>query len=73
MRAFDHITIEPGKCSGEPCIRGLRIPAHLIVSLVASGETTATLIENYPELEPEDIKQALEYAAHHVRENIALG
>ena len=72
MRAFDRITIEPGKCSGEPCIRGLRIPVHLIVSLMASGETPETIIENYPELEPEDVRQALAYAAHHVRENIAL-
>jgi len=72
MRRFNRITIEAGKCSGEPCIRGLRIPVHLVVSLVASGETAESIVENYPELEREDIQAALEYAAHHVRENIAL-
>ncbi len=72
MRRFDRITIEAGKCSGEPCIRGLRIPVHLVVSLVASGETAESILENYPELEREDIQAALGYAAYHVRENIAL-
>ncbi len=72
MTRFNRITIEAGKCSGEPCIRGLRIPVHLIVSLVASGETAESILENYPEIEKEDIQEALEYAAYHVRENIAL-
>ena len=68
--AFDRITIEPGKCSGEPCIRGLRIPVHLVVSLLAAGETAGSILEHYPELEPEDIRQSLEYAACHVRESV---
>ena len=72
MRKFDRITIEPGKCSGEPCIRGLRLPVHLIVSLLASGETAEAILGNYQELEPEDIQQALAYAAYHVRENVVL-
>ena len=72
MRKLDRITIQSGKCSGEPCIRGLRLPVHLIVSLLASGETTETLLDNYPELELEDIRQALGYAAEHVRESVAL-
>lgn len=72
MRKFDRITIQSGKCSGEPCIRGLRLPVHLIVSLLASGETMDTVLENYPELELEDIRQALGYAAEHVRESVAL-
>jgi uncharacterized protein (DUF433 family) len=66
---FERITIEPGKYSGEPCIRGLRIPVHLIVSLLAAGETPQTILENYPELEPEDIRQSLEYAACHPQES----
>jgi uncharacterized protein (DUF433 family) len=70
MWRSDRITIEPGKCSGEPCIRGLRLPVHLIVSLVAAGETTESILDNYPELELEDIREALQYAAYHVRESI---
>ena len=72
VRRFDRITIESGKCSGEPCVRGLRIPVHLILSLLASGETPEAVLENYPELEMEDIRQTLAYAAEHVRENVVL-
>ena len=70
MTRFDRITIEPGKCSGEPCIRGLRIPVHLIVSLLAAGETFESILGNYKELERADIQQALEYAAYHLKESI---
>lgn len=62
---LDRITIEPGKCSGEPCIRGLRIPVHLVVSLLAAGETSETILDHYPELEQEDIRQSLAYTAWH--------
>ena len=67
---FDRITIEPGKCSGEPCIRGLRIPVHLLLSLLAAGETRESVLANYPELEPEDIQQALGFAAYHMKESV---
>lgn len=56
------ITVDPNVCFGKPCIRGMRIPVHLIVDLVAAGKTPTEIIEDYPELELEDIKQALEYA-----------
>ncbi|NCO33783.1 MAG: hypothetical protein AUJ92_10240 [Armatimonadetes bacterium CG2_30_59_28] len=70
MPVFDRITIEPGKCGGEPCLRGLRIPVHLIVSLLAAGETSESVLANYPELELGDIRQALEFAAYHLKESI---
>lgn len=60
---FDRITVEPGKCDGKPCIRGLRIPVHLILRLLANGKTPTEVIADYPELEEADIKQAMEYAA----------
>ncbi len=62
-RAFDRITVEPGKCDGKPCIRGLRIPVHLILHLLANGKASGEIIADYPELEDADIKQAMEYAA----------
>jgi uncharacterized protein (DUF433 family) len=63
-RMFDRITVEPGKMGGVPCIRGLRIPVSTVVGLVADGMVTSEIIEAYPDLEPEDIAQALRFAAH---------
>lgn len=60
---FDRITVDPQQCDGKPCIRGLRIPVHLILRLLANGETPAEVVATYPELEPADIQQAVEYAA----------
>jgi uncharacterized protein (DUF433 family) len=71
-RTFDRITVEPGKCDGKPCIRGLRIPVHLIVRLVANGKLPAEIIADYPELEPDDIRQAIEYAAWLANEKTLL-
>ena len=48
---------------GTACIRGLRIPAHLILDLLAAGETTDQILANYPDLIIEDIHEALEYGA----------
>lgn len=68
--AFDRITFEPGKMGGRACIRGMRITVSTIVGLVAEGETTAAILEAYPDLEPEDIRQALAYAAWLAREEV---
>ena len=67
---LDRITVDPNVCFGKPCIRGLRMPVYLIVDLVAAGKTPAEILDDYPELEPEDIKQALEYAAELTREKV---
>ena len=67
---LDRITVDPNVCFGKPCIRGLRIPVHLVVDLVAAGKTAAQIVDDYPELEPEDVKQALEYAAELTREKV---
>ena len=61
---FDRITINPKVLHGQPCIRGLRMPVYLVVGFVAAGMTTSEIIEEYPDLEPEDIRAALEYAAY---------
>lgn len=60
---LDRITIDPEVMGGQPCMRSLRIPVSLIVRLVAAGKTVKDILEDYPELEEEDVKQALEYAA----------
>lgn len=59
---FDRITIEPGKMGGMPCLRGLRIPVATVVAMVAGGMTVVEIVANYPDLEVEDIHQALLYA-----------
>jgi uncharacterized protein (DUF433 family) len=63
VRRFDRITTDPQVMNGQPCIRGMRLTAKRVVSLVSQGLDRATLREDYPELEDEDIRQALEYAA----------
>ena len=60
---FDRITVEPGKCAGKPCIRGMRITVRRVLELLATYPDRGTLFAEYPFLEPEDIQQALRYAA----------
>lgn len=65
---FSRITIELEKMGGVPCIRGLRIPVATVVGLVANGVTEEEILRDYPDLEAEDIKEALMFAAEAVRE-----
>ena len=67
MRYTDRITIEPGKRGGRPCIRGLRISVYDILEQLASGESTATILKDFPELQIEDIQAALQFAADRER------
>jgi uncharacterized protein (DUF433 family) len=60
---FGRITIDPAVCTGKPCIRGLRFPVARLLGLLAAGETREAILGNYPYLEPEDIDEALRYAA----------
>jgi uncharacterized protein (DUF433 family) len=72
MLGFDRITFDPKIMAGQACIRGMRIPVSLIVNLVAHRKTTTEIIKEYPDLEPEDIQQALEYASWLTREQVYL-
>jgi uncharacterized protein (DUF433 family) len=65
---FTRITIDPDKMGGAPCIRGLRIPVATIVGMVANGMTGKEILDAYPDIEPEDIREALLYAAEAVKE-----
>ena len=66
--AFTRITVDTSRCGGVPCIRDLRIPAATVVSMVAEGQTHDEIIVELPELELEDVREALRYAAEAVRE-----
>jgi uncharacterized protein (DUF433 family) len=65
---FTRITVDPKQMGGVPCIRGLRIPVATVVGMVADGMTDAEILEAYPDLDGEDIREALQYAAEAVRE-----
>ena len=63
MSETHRITVEPGKCGGRPCLRGLRIRVRDVLDLLAAGASREEILADYPELESEDITAALEYAA----------
>jgi uncharacterized protein (DUF433 family) len=63
MKGVNLITIDPDICLGQPTIRGMRITVSVILKLVANGMTTQEILKAYPELEEEDVVQALKYAA----------
>ena len=63
----NRITIEAGKRSGKPCVRGMRITVYDVLSYLASGMTEAEVLEDFPELEHKDILACLSYAAGNVQ------
>jgi len=65
---FTRITVNPRQMGGVPCVRGLRIPVATVVGMVADGMTAEEILQAYPDLYPEDIREALQYAAEAVRE-----
>ncbi len=66
----DRITFDPLRMGGRACLRGLRIPVSLVVNLVANGMSPAEILREYPDLEAEDIRQALQYAASLANEKL---
>ena len=68
MKILKRITFDPAVMGGRPCIRGLRVTVGTIVGLVASGHSKADILKLYPYLEPEDIDEALAFAAWRVEE-----
>jgi len=67
---FNRITLDPDKCFGKPCIRGLRMPVASILSYLSSGMTMDEILKEWPELEREDIFQALGYASWAMEEKV---
>ena len=65
---FTRITVRADQMGGVPCIRGLRVPVATVVGMVADGMSEREILEAYPDLEAEDIREALQYAAEAVRE-----
>ena len=69
---FDRITFDPEVMGGRACIRGMRMTVSLVVNLVANGMSAEEIIREYPEIEPEDIRQALQYASALANEEIGF-
>ncbi len=63
MNLLERITVEPGKCGGRPCIRGLRIRVKDILEMLADGASPEAIVRDFPDFEPDDIRAALLYAA----------
>ena len=72
MFAFDRITFDPQVMGGRACIRGMRVTVALILNLVANGMTAQQILAEYPYLEEEDIRQALQYAAWLADESVQV-
>jgi uncharacterized protein (DUF433 family) len=68
MTELRRITTDPAVMGGKPCIRGLRVTVGTIVGLVATGHSSEEILHLYPYLEPDDIREALSYAAWRVEE-----
>jgi uncharacterized protein (DUF433 family) len=63
MSGLDRITFDPNVMGGQACIRGMRVPVSLVLNLVADGMSEQEIIAEYPDLERDDIRQALRYGA----------
>jgi len=70
MTLLDRITIDPDRLNGQPCIRDLRLTVRRVLEALALYPDRADLLREYPELEEEDIRQALEYAAAYLDDRI---
>jgi len=70
MADFTRITFDDKAMGGRACIRGMRIPVSVIMGQIAHGATQEEILRDYPDLEPEDIKQAMEYAAWLTQEEV---
>lgn len=64
VELLKRITVEPGKCGGRPCIRGLRMRVTDVLQLLSAGASHEEILADYPDLENEDILAAIEYAAY---------
>ena len=72
MPVFDRITVEPGKCGGKPCIRGMRITVRRVLEIVATYSDRDEIFREYPFLEEDDLRQALNYAAAAVDDDVRI-
>ena len=68
LAPFPRISVDPRRCGGVPCVRDLRIPVATVLSMLAEGMTDSQILGHLPDLEVDDIRESLRYAAAAVRE-----
>ena len=73
MSYRERITIEPGKRGGEPCIRGMRITVYDVLEYLASGMSEQEVLDDFPDLTRDDIRDCLSFAADRERKLVSLG
>jgi len=69
---LDRITIEPEKCGGRPCIRGMRMRVTDVLGMLAAGESANSILSYHPDLEPDDILACLAYAARELDHSVIV-
>jgi uncharacterized protein (DUF433 family) len=72
MEKLDRITVNPVVCLGQPTIRGMRITVSVVLKLLASGKSVQDVLAIYPELEAEDVRQAMQFAAWVVSDQVQM-
>jgi uncharacterized protein (DUF433 family) len=72
MENLDRITVNPNTCLGQPTIRGMRITVSVILKMLGNGNSIQDVLEAYPELEAEDVQQAIRYAAWVVSDQLQI-
>jgi uncharacterized protein (DUF433 family) len=72
MERLERITINPDVCLGQPTIRGMRITVSVILKMLAGGDSVQKVLDAYPELEYDDVKQAMQYAAWVVSDQLQM-
>lgn len=72
MEQLDRITVNPNVCLGQPTIRGMRITVSVVLRMLAGGKTLQEVLDAYPELEAEDVRQAMRYAAWVVSDQLQM-
>jgi uncharacterized protein (DUF433 family) len=69
---LDRITVNPQQCGGRPCIRGMRIRVRDVLDMLADGATQEEILADYPDLEAEDIRAAIAYAARYLDHSVLV-
>ena len=73
MDLAERITVNPAQCGGRPCIRGMRIRVTDVLELLAAGLSADQVIEELPDLEPDDVRAALQFAARRMDHPVLVG
>lgn len=72
MNSLERITFDSEIMNGQACIRGMRIPVSLVLNLLANGKSIDEILQEYPDLQTEDVKQSLSYAATLSRDEVVF-